>query len=618
MTLPLTAPLASFFDRNGNALENGFLYIGTAGQNPQTNPISVYWDAALTIPAAQPFRVSGGYIYRNGTPANVYVGENCSITVRDRNGALVYTIPTFVLLSASGGSAEIGFIQAGVGAIERTVQSKLRDIVSVLDFIPTALHAGIKDGTNTTPLKTYLQAAHAASNHVRYAQGTYYCGELTSNEQVISVAANGESVSVLTEGIAKFTCETMDASQPIFFRFRDVIGLALGNLSFQDFGYHTVNGTGAVGVTLSGIAGQPTRDVAIEALYAKDMVSALVINGSDTTDRVTGIDVGLIWAENCHYGLSCVEDGDGLNVGMLYAFSCKRAYLGYGNTGVDINMVVKDNQDSSGIIGIARRTLNTKNIKIRAAILDPLGTSDFFHMNQFGETSGVVEDVDLHAYVKGANTTNFLAFRAYNEAGDVQNTGVTNNIWRNIRVNFQATDCTVTNQITIACQPSTHGLLDIGPGVPESQVNANVHTYFQLNDTASYTPTITAAGGGFDLSNGSISGRYHVNGGLCWWLVSFTFGSSSNAGVGVWDITLPFTIRGIPTGAEGGIGSGRILDSGTGSWSVSVTGLPNSANARCYYNTNAAAATGVGAGTPITWATNDRLLIGGVFPLGSV
>lgn len=46
----------------------------------------------------------------------------------------------------------------GAAAILRNIESKLTETVSILDYIPVALHAGIKDGTNTTDLQPYFQA----------------------------------------------------------------------------------------------------------------------------------------------------------------------------------------------------------------------------------------------------------------------------------------------------------------------------------------------------------------------------------------------------------------------------------------------------------------------------
>lgn len=88
--LSVKPPFPIFADTAGQPLEDGFIYIGTANQDPVTNPITVYWDAALTIPASQPIRTLSGYISRAGTPARLFAGVNYSIVVKNKNNALVY------------------------------------------------------------------------------------------------------------------------------------------------------------------------------------------------------------------------------------------------------------------------------------------------------------------------------------------------------------------------------------------------------------------------------------------------------------------------------------------------------------------------------------------------
>lgn len=88
-------PYSNFFDLTGTPLNNGYIYIGTANLNPETNPITVYWDAACTLPAAQPIRTSNGNPVRSGTPSRLYINDiDYSITIKDKNGNLISYNPS--------------------------------------------------------------------------------------------------------------------------------------------------------------------------------------------------------------------------------------------------------------------------------------------------------------------------------------------------------------------------------------------------------------------------------------------------------------------------------------------------------------------------------------------
>jgi hypothetical protein len=66
-----------------------------------------------------------------------------------------------------------GFFQVGTGAVQRTVESKLQDVVSVLDFIPPGTN------TATTDCTAYIQAAIDASPRVFLPAGVYLVNAIT-------------------------------------------------------------------------------------------------------------------------------------------------------------------------------------------------------------------------------------------------------------------------------------------------------------------------------------------------------------------------------------------------------------------------------------------------------
>jgi hypothetical protein len=82
-------PIPSYFDTDGTPLQNGFLWFGPVNGNPETTQQAVYWDAALTQPAAQPVRTKNGMPSRNGSPGVLYIGTDYSQTVKNSKGELV-------------------------------------------------------------------------------------------------------------------------------------------------------------------------------------------------------------------------------------------------------------------------------------------------------------------------------------------------------------------------------------------------------------------------------------------------------------------------------------------------------------------------------------------------
>lgn len=95
-TLANLNPFSTFTELDGDALDNGYIYVGVAGQNPKQFPITVYWDEFGTVPAQQPLRTNGGYVTRSGKPAQVYVNSSYSILVEDKKRKQVFYVASYV------------------------------------------------------------------------------------------------------------------------------------------------------------------------------------------------------------------------------------------------------------------------------------------------------------------------------------------------------------------------------------------------------------------------------------------------------------------------------------------------------------------------------------------
>lgn len=186
--VPTISPCMVFLDKNGDPLTGGKIYFGVANENPETSPLTVYWDIAGTQPAAQPIATLNGYPVRNGTPAQIFTDSDHSLTVRDSNAALVFysakqtqtyaanlvtaddgssgslftTVQGFITKAqSSSGSSLFGFQQGGTLLRTTTIQEKLsRLTVSPED-----------DYANSTPGVTDMTAATNNAIAYCYANG---------------------------------------------------------------------------------------------------------------------------------------------------------------------------------------------------------------------------------------------------------------------------------------------------------------------------------------------------------------------------------------------------------------------------------------------------------------
>lgn len=94
MAVEIIPPFKVYPDRDGSPLEAGYIYVGEPNQDPQSSPIAVFWDAALTQPASQPIRTLNGVASRNGSPSAFFADGDYSIRVNDKLNVTLYSSPS--------------------------------------------------------------------------------------------------------------------------------------------------------------------------------------------------------------------------------------------------------------------------------------------------------------------------------------------------------------------------------------------------------------------------------------------------------------------------------------------------------------------------------------------
>ena len=255
-----------FTDADGQPLEDGYIWIGTAGLPPIGNAINVYWDAAQTLAAAQPIRTQGGYPVNSGTPARLYVNSDYSIRVMNRNGSVVYSAPTAteryntVVISAIDAS-KVTFTQTS-STTEITLDSYLKGVAVTPEQFGAV-------GDNITNDYQALQDAFDTGKPV-YLNAQYFTSTtLVPSENQIIFGRGSES---MIRG---------NGGAPVI-DFAGTSGTHKERLTLRDFTIKRTNGVF-----------NPLQRQLVELHYADDCtVENMVFDGDNATSAYPGALIG--------------------------------------------------------------------------------------------------------------------------------------------------------------------------------------------------------------------------------------------------------------------------------------------------------------------------------------
>lgn len=229
-----------FNDLDGNPLNNGYVYMGTAGSNPETNPITVYSDSALTIPVAQPLRTIGGHIVVNGSRINVYTDGDYSITSRESDGSLIYSS-----LSGNIDAVQESAIQAladvttasttGVASVESAQATAEASVQTIVDSI-AAQEAAIT--ANTTELASIVSGVYTPTlgGLANVSSSTSNTAHYTRNGDIVTVSGYMEITATAATTTTQVSISLPVALIDSVVGFRRASGL-LNSYQFDISGY---------------------------------------------------------------------------------------------------------------------------------------------------------------------------------------------------------------------------------------------------------------------------------------------------------------------------------------------------------------------------------------------
>jgi hypothetical protein len=182
-----------------------------------------------------------------------------------------------------------GFIQAGTGATQRTVEDKLKDVVSVKDF------GAVGDGTtdDTSAIQAAVDAVVAAGGGTVYIpNGTYLLNGTTGDDSIVHgiivpfQSSNGLTNRVHIVGQSKSTQLDAGSDNMYIIRWSDSHG-KLSNLSLDNNG-HT-------GVTALAVVPEDTTQTTTVVYQQQNTFEDMIIRGTaEGITLRTGPDVGSV------------------------------------------------------------------------------------------------------------------------------------------------------------------------------------------------------------------------------------------------------------------------------------------------------------------------------------
>lgn len=505
--------------------------------------------------------------------------------------------------------ADLASTASGKGA-EMVANQNGGTVQNFIDTVEPSVSGFVRAGDGISVDLSRILAAFAAHKTVEFEEGVYNLGDAVDGQTLIDLSGRGAGVSIITRGRVEFLVNMTEVGLANVFRLVNNPDFYCGVIHLRDTGYSSLSSPlrGVRGFMIEGGGIGGWQGVNIEAVHAKNIIAPVYVSGGDASNRVRGINIGQLIADDCYYGYISANNGDGVRIGQIIGRLNYRPYFAYGCTDHEVKVLGINNRQTSGAINISRSPggLNTSSIRVKYTARDQSRDINHVLINHIDLLGGEIKDIHVEYNIESSGIYTPVKFVNYTGSGGTETDAASSNTVRDIRLT--GTCDAQARSITAFASYASAGNLEVNAGqfvTLGSELFSTFNVFAQVKDSF-YSPAWTSTGTAPAIGNGSLFGRYSLSDGLCHATVNLTGGSTTTWGTGQYSFSLPFTAKATS------VGSFYILDSGTAFYAGAV--LVNSGTNTVVLHVSGAGG-GVGATTPITWANGDQMRATVVFPV---
>jgi hypothetical protein len=511
-------------------------------------------------------------------------------------------------------SSLVTYVPAGAGATQRTVQAKLRDVVSVKDF--GAVGDGVTD--DAAAIQLAINSLSASGGIVLFPPGTY---KLTATQTV-----SGTPCHIVLSGLQNvYLCgygaivqSTLIA--PAIGNLGDVFRISSSNNIVIEGFTVTTQFTRTVGASTPSDFGcnAVTIDTSSSAAQNFSMRDVRVLSAMSLLRTLPAANrMRNVIVENCaidvgYYGVNFQDNGDNVRIENLRTNRILRSYFVYGVSNHVVNYT-STGQDASfhDCLIQAQAGTITDDITVRASIESSTSTDSLVALASFATTAtptyGIIRNVHLNVNDL-LSTASSLSVTLYNYLNSVSQTGsIAQTCFDNIVVSGN-----IRNDVVMNATQSPRGLMNLDElriGTTATVVDSGVWVkgfYNGTDQVGSWTPTLRCGGASVGFVQATSLGQFIKRGRMVWFhgeILLSTKGSSTGS----------VTFEGLPfTNLNGNFTPiACVGHSGMSGLAGAIIGYVNSASTNISLGTQAAAGIQVITDTALT--NTSRLFFYGVY-----